>query len=238
MIALNLFSSQASAGTDVAPLESGELDWRGAYLRVQAQEPAPLAAVSCDARVPDQAPQPRQWPDTSEVMLQPELQQSPWPVLPQFVQARPSQPDARPAVSAVSRAEAPEPQSPAVPQPSLLPRVPQLPPEPSLAPTPQGPTVTVQRIEALLSQQPLPPSRVWQVELSAAQPGWQLRVEQLQPQAPLRLDLSVPAALQPQARRQLAELDKRLREAGHDVLGVRLHDSPRVRRQRVDEVPS
>lgn len=120
-------------------------------------------------------------------------------------------------------------------------------PVPVLAPqpvriAPLAPTLTAQRVDTLLAQDlapaPVPASRVWQVELPSLQPGWQLRVEQLQPQAPLRLDLCVPAVLQTQARRQLADLDKRLRDAGHDVLGTRLHDGPRVRTQRVDEVQS
>lgn len=115
----------------------------------------------------------------------------------------------------------------------------ELPPQPVAL---LAPTLTAQRVGALLAQDPAPiatpASRVWQVELPALQPGWQLRVEQLQPQAPLRLDLCVPAVLQTQARRQLADLDKRLRDAGHDVLGTRLNEGPRVRSPRVDGVQS
>lgn len=99
-----------------------------------------------------------------------------------------------------------------------------------------APTETVQRVEALLVQAPVAPPRVWQVELPAAGPGWQLRVEQAQPQAPLLLDLRVPAVLQTQARRALADLDKRLRDTGHDVLSSRLQGQPLVRPYRVDEV--
>lgn len=98
------------------------------------------------------------------------------------------------------------------------------------------PTPTVQRVEALLAQAPMAPQRVWQVELPSAGAGWQLRVEQAQPQAPLLLELRVPAVLQPQARRQLADLDKRLRDTGHDVLSSRLQPAVAGRLRRVDEV--
>lgn len=109
--------------------------------------------------------------------------------------------------------------------------MPDAPPAAALPPTP-----TVQRIEALLAQDALAPQRVWQVELPAAGAGWQLRVEQAQPQAPLLLDLRVPAVLQTQARRQLADLDKRLRDTGHDVLASRLQPAVTGLLRRVDEV--
>ncbi|HEY8878602.1 MAG TPA: hypothetical protein VIN03_13630 [Roseateles sp.] len=82
------------------------------------------------------------------------------------------------------------------------------------------------RIEALLQRgEPAPVARVWQVELPGAGPAWQLQVQQAQPQAPLNLELRVPPVAQSQARQQLGDLDKRLRDAGHDVLRSRLRDS-------------
>lgn len=178
---LSLFSSslgallrQARLGAafDAAPPEPGpaEHDWRGAYQRVQAQEPLPSEA--------------------------------PLPLLP-----------------VGPRADAPPPPTPDAPPAAALP-----------------PTPTVQRVEALLAQAPMAPQRVWQVELPAAGAGWQLRVEQAQPQAPLLLDLRVPAVLQTQARRQLADLDRRLRDTGHDVLSSRLQPAVTGRLRRVDEV--
>lgn len=135
--------------------------------------------------------------------------------------------------------QAPEPKAPDAPLPlqpvaarSEAPApAPDLPPAAALPPTP-----TVQRVEALLAQAPMAPQRVWQVELPSAGAGWQLRVEQAQPQAPLLLELRVPAVLQPQARRQLADLDKRLRDTGHDVLSSRLQPAVAGRLRRVDEV--
>lgn len=133
--------------------------------------------------------------------------------------AEPQAPDTPlPLQPAAARSEAPAP-------------APDLPPAAALPPTP-----TVQRVEALLAQAPMAPQRVWQVELPSAGAGWQLRVEQAQPQAPLLLELRVPAVLQPQARRQLADLDKRLRDTGHDVLASRLQPAVAGRLRRVDEV--
>jgi hypothetical protein len=100
-------------------------------------------------------------------------------------------------------------------------------------------TPAAQRVEALRQLgEPDPLARVWQVELPAAGPAWQLRVEQAQPQAPLNLELRVPPVAQLQARQQLGDLDRRLREAGHDVLRTRLRDAARTdkRSRPVDEV--
>jgi hypothetical protein len=229
VISLNLSpSTQAGAGFEPLPPEPGELDWRGAYLRVLAQEPLPPAE-------PQPLPRPLFPLPVGELPLQPGASWVSMAPLPHAA-ALPAQDPAPP--SRVGQAPQ-EPLLPAEPPPSPLPFVLQLPSDAAPAPmAPLTPTVTAQRVDALLAQAPAAPSRVWRVELPAAQPGWQLRVEQLQPQAPLRLDLSVPLALQPQARRQLAELDKRLREAGHEVHGTRLSDSPRLRPQRVDEVQS
>ena len=110
-------------------------------------------------------------------------------------------------------------------------------------------TATTERVEALrqLAEAPAatqPAARVWQVDLpttlGVAGPGWQLHVEQAQPQAPLALDLRVPPAAQTQARQQLSDLDKRLRDAGHDVLRPRVRDASRSskRSRPVDEVDS
>lgn len=173
-------------------------------------------------------------------------------------EASPSRTDEFDWRSAYQRVQSRQQQSPREDLPQEPPPAPQQPVDPLLQPqafqtaplrepqplrvAPPAPTVTAQRVDALLAQDPAPvatpTARIWQVELPALQPGWQLRVEQLQPQAPLRLDLSVPAVLQTQARRQLADLDKRLRDAGHDVLGTRLNEGPRVRSPRVDGVKS
>ncbi len=85
---------------------------------------------------------------------------------------------------------------------------------------------TAQRVEALRRlAEPAPLARVWEVDLPAAGPAWQLRVQQAQPLAPLSVELRVPAVVQVQARQQLGELDRRLREAGHDLLRPRLRTS-------------
>lgn len=245
MISLNFsLSSQAGAGADPLLPEPGELDWRGAYQRVLAQEPPPLE--------PQPFPPPFLPLTRGESALRAGAQLEPIGAvqaaggLQAQVAAPPAATTTAPRVEAFHTSdpvrpsrESQEPLSPAQPQQSPPPLA--VKPLGDTAPAsmaPLTPTVTAQRMDALLTQAPVTPSRVWQVELPAAQPGWQLRVEQLQPQAPLRLDLSVPLALQPQARRQLAELDKRLREAGHEVQGTRLSDSPRRRPQRVDEVQS
>lgn len=102
---------------------------------------------------------------------------------------------------------------------------------------PAMPTPAAERVDALRQlAEPGPLARVWQVELPAAGPAWQLRVEQVQPQAPLVLELRVPPAAQPQARQQLADLDRRLREAGHDILRPRVRAAADKRQRPVDEV--
>jgi len=109
-------------------------------------------------------------------------------------------------------------------------------------------TATTERVDALRrlaepNAATQPTARVWEVELpvagGVAGPAWQLHVEQAQPQAPLTLELRVPPAAQTQARQQLSDLDRRLRETGHDVLRPRVRDAQASRRSRpVDEVDS
>lgn len=85
----------------------------------------------------------------------------------------------------------------------------------------------------------VPVARTWQVELpaTAAGPAWQLHIEQAQPLAPLNLELRVPPVAQSQARQQLSDLDKRLRDAGHDVLRPRVSDARASKRfPPLDEV--
>jgi hypothetical protein len=107
----------------------------------------------------------------------------------------------------------------------------------SVAPTPTSERLAVMRLLAEPNPSASPVARSWQVELPAAGPGWQLHVEQAQPQAPLNLELRVPQVAQAQARQQLSDLDKRLREAGHDVLRPRVRDArPSKRSRPVDEV--
>lgn len=109
-----------------------------------------------------------------------------------------------------------------------------------------SPTPTVERIAAarqIAEAQPAAtePARSWKVELpAAAGPAWRLHIEQAQPLAPLHLELHVPPVAQTQARQQLGDLDKRLRDAGHEVLRSRLRQTTRAdRRDRpIDEVQS
>ena len=142
-------------------------------------------------------------------------------------------------------------QAPSEPEP-VLPVLPRM----ARAPRESGPeamevrgvtaTPTTERLEVMrLLAEPnpseIPAARVWQVELpAAAGPVWQLHVEQAQPLAPLNLELRVPQVAQTQARQQLSDLDKRLRDAGHDVLRLRLRDGARTDKKRrpVDEVGS
>lgn len=154
-------------------------------------------------------------------------------------------PEGRPAADFLDAPEAPA--LPLLPPPPVLPVRPEMaPPAPpsGLAPA----SATAQRLAAQaaapLAGASLPSGggdvlRVWQVELPAVGPGpgWQLHVEQARPLAPLVLDLRVPAAAQLPARHQLAELDRRLREAGHDTLAARCSDraGPGARRP-VDKV--
>jgi len=110
--------------------------------------------------------------------------------------------------------------------PSLLTPMPGRPEAAPLAAV--SPTATAERVIEAVRQigeaapAPIPAARVWQLELPAVGQAWQLHVEQAQPQAPLNVELRVPPVAQTQARQQLGDLDKRLREAGHDVLRSRL----------------
>lgn len=107
---------------------------------------------------------------------------------------------------------------------------------------PSAPTADrVQALRQLADADPaaVPVARTWQVDLpaSAAGPAWRLHIEQAQPLAPLNLELRVPPVAQAQARQQLSDLDKRLRDAGHDVLKARVRDAQAGKRSRpVDEV--
>ncbi|MGQ3096307.1 MAG: hypothetical protein ACT6RP_22855 [Roseateles sp.] len=131
-----------------------------------------------------------------------------------------------------TRTPEPEPESRPLATLPVTPTPPQPAPDvpaPVGAVTPSTPTteklVALQQLaEANTTAVPL--ARTWQVELpaTAAGPTWQLHVEQAQPLAPLNLALRVPPAAQSQARQQLSDLDRRLREAGHDVLRPRLSD--------------
>lgn len=80
--------------------------------------------------------------------------------------------------------------------------------------------------------------RLWQIELPGSAAGWQLQIHQAQPQAPLALALQVPPVMALQAQQQLADLDRRLREGGHELLRSRLRTAARPgdRRRPVDEV--
>lgn len=132
------------------------------------------------------------------------------------------------------RAQDEEAPAPAEPEPVaplvITPATPPQPREPAAPVNAVAPsTPTTEKIDALRQlaepgPDAVPVARSWQVELpaAAAGPAWQLHVQQAQPLAPLALELRVPPAAQSQARQQLAELDKRLREAGHDVLRTRV----------------
>jgi hypothetical protein len=129
-------------------------------------------------------------------------------------------------------AEPAEPLSLATPLPPLRPDVPLPPPSVVGAVGAVEATATVSRLQAAAPLAEAAAARpadgqVWQVELpGAVGPAWQLRIEQARPQAALQLELRVPLPLQLQARQQLGELDRRLREAGHDTLRARLSDRP------------
>ncbi|MGM9482132.1 hypothetical protein ACS5PN_13170 [Roseateles sp. NT4] len=118
-------------------------------------------------------------------------------------------------------------------------------PEPALTHiAPLSPTAlrVIEAVQQVAEPAPAstPLARVWQVELPSTGPAWQLRVEQAQPQAPLQLELRVPPVVQAQARQQLTDLDKRLRDAGHEVLRLRLKQASRSGKSRgpLDEVTS
>lgn len=124
-----------------------------------------------------------------------------------------------------------------VPTPAAA--APQAPPAPVTARSPEPVSPTAARVAEAARQVAEPPrlapatARVWQLELPAAAPGWQLHIEQAQPQAPLSLELRVPPVMALQARQQLADLDRRLRDAGHDLMRSRLRAG-----QRANELPS
>jgi hypothetical protein len=81
-------------------------------------------------------------------------------------------------------------------------------------------------------------ARLWQIDLPGAAPGWQLQITQAQPQAPLALELRVPAVMALPAQQQLTDLDRRLRDGGHELLRSRLRAGarPNDRHRPVDEV--
>lgn len=86
---------------------------------------------------------------------------------------------------------------------------------------------------------PVPTSALtqhWQVELPGSAAGWQLQIVQAQPQAPLALELRVPPAQALQAQHQLADLDRRLRDGGHELLRSRIRPGARRSdRRRADD---
>ena len=141
----------------------------------------------------------------------------------------PSEPDWRQAYLRL-REQQPHEAEPALPMPALSP-APREPAPEAAAVGPVPATPTMQRLEAARQlAEPVPTAaplaRSWQVELPAGGgTAWRLQVEQAQPLAPLNLELRVPPVAQTQARQQLGDLDKRLREAGHDVLRSRLRDA-------------
>lgn len=114
----------------------------------------------------------------------------------------------------------------------------------------EAPSVTAARLVVAAHQiaEPAlpstPPPRVWQVELPSTGTTWHLRIEQPQAQAPLALDLLVPRVMQTQAQQRLFDLDRRLRETGHDVAKSRARADGRsgLRPDKalwpLDEVPS
>lgn len=104
-------------------------------------------------------------------------------------------------------------------------------------------SATAVRMAEAVRQVAAPPlavteARLWQIELPGAAPGWQLQITQTQPLAPLALELRVPTVMAPQAQQQLADLDRRLRDNGHELLRSRLRPGtrPADRRRRGDEV--
>lgn len=80
--------------------------------------------------------------------------------------------------------------------------------------------------------------RLWQIDLPGSAPGWRLEITQAQPQAPLALELRVPAVMALTAQQQLADLDRRLRDGGHELLRSRLRPGarPTDRHRPVNEV--
>lgn len=118
---------------------------------------------------------------------------------------------------------------------------PEAPPTPAAARAePASPTAARMAEAARQVADPAPAAgagpRSWEVMLPGAAPGWQLHIEQLQPHAPLALALQVPPVMAAHARHQLADLDRRLRDAGHDTLRSRLRQGHPERRHAVDDV--
>lgn len=179
--------------------EAGEPGWRRAYQRLR-EDDQPLGDGAAPALLlPMPQPQP--------VALAP-------------VEA------ATPSVRGPRRAPLREVEAPvvepAMPRPVPTASQPEPEPEPAPAALPVEATVAAARIAALRALPEPGPVRVWQVELPLAGPTWHLQLAQAHPQAPLELALRVPAVAQSQAREQLVDLDRRLREAGHDVQRARL----------------
>lgn len=128
--------------------------------------------------------------------------------------------------------------------PALAPLMPAVTPEPAEAPA-QPPSLTAQRVMAMhqsaeAADVAIPAPRSWHLDLPGAGPAWQLRVEQALPGAPLNLQLHVPPIAHGPARQQLHQLDKRLREAGYAVQGLRCDTRTRADRhvppQPLDEM--
>ncbi len=197
-----------------------EPDWRHAYLRLRDEQAAPAGEASAPVRSPlpvaDIEPAGPPAPPVSRTERQ--------PTRPRLQQA----------------ADAPDHFEPLLPATTLMATAPVVPEAATVQVTTLTPTA--ERIAAAAREVGAPApalpaaARVWQVELPSSGSSWQLRVEQAQPQAPLKLELHVPAVLQTQARQQLGDLDKRLRDAGHDVLRSRLRTGKK--RGPVDGVPS
>ncbi|RTL36309.1 MAG: hypothetical protein EKK53_23110 [Burkholderiales bacterium] len=133
---------------------------------------------------------------------------------------------------------------PAWPMPALMPPATPAPPPPEAAGRVEPLGATAVRMAEAARQVAAPPApsplaaQLWQVELPGSTPGWQLQVQQAHPQAPLALELRVPPAQALQARQQLADLDRRLRDSGHALLKSRLRpgERPSDRRRPDDEV--
>lgn len=215
--------------------DAGEPDWRSAYQRLRGEEQPPADVLPMPLPTPVS---PRGWaeaqpeaaeahPPTARVDAprRPETVTSVWQPLPAAPRGLGESP--RRAAGPLPRADdSPAPQAPPMPLPLAGDAKPEVAESRPAPPAPASPTT--ERIEALRQlNEPAPVARVWQVELPGAGPAWQLQVQQAQPQAPLNLELRVPPVAQSQARQQLGDLDKRLRDAGHDVLRSRLRDSRR-----------
>lgn len=169
--------------------------------------------------------------------------QSPEAELPPALRREDSEPDWRNAYQRLREEDPAQPEEPLPVLPALAPAPRETAPEMPVTSAATA-TPTIERIEAIRqiaeANPTAPPvAQSWQVELpaAAAGPAWKLHVEQAQPQAPLSLKLRVPPVAQSQARQQLSDLDKRLRDAGHDVLRARVREAGNGQRFRpVDEV--